>query len=750
MTNPKNEHTNIAKTTHSDEPMSTPESMLADTPTAESLPAFNTDDIQIDNYDLYLNRELTWLEFNRRVLHESIDENNPLLERLKFLAIFSSNIDEFFMKRIGGLNLQVAANVTELTVDGRTPKQQLEECREVVRKIEDERDQLLMHLLSQLQQHDICIINYSDLTHQQQSDVHKYYLDNIFPLITPQVFDPAHPFPFISNLSLNILVTLPGDHETQETLARIKVPIGTGVKRFIPIGDSYHFVPLEQVIANNLDLLFPGVDNLEFNFFSVTRNASAEKEESGANDLMELIESELRDRRIAPIVRIVINEGMSANKLKFLTNQLGLSEDTDVFICPTLLSQRDLFQIANLPIHHLRDPSFIPVSHYRLNDSQRSIFYILRESESLLLQHPYESFATSVVRFLEEASRDRLVRAIKMTLYRTDEETRIVDLLIKAAQNGKQVAVVVELKAKFDEAANINWASRMEEAGIHVTYGVIGLKTHCKCIMVVRQDYSGLNRYVHIGTGNYHGGTAKLYSDLGLLTCNPEIGHDVTELFNYLTTGYAQKRQFKRLLPAPKILKKALLKRIQREIDLHSSASPGLIQMKTNALEDRDIVFALYQASIAGVKVELIVRDTCRLRPGIKGLSDNITVISIVGRFLEHSRIFYFKNGGDEEYFIGSADLMKRNLESRVEIVAPILKKSLKRELRLLFNTMLDDDCDAWEMQSDGSYIKRQPQYEENISSQLKQIIFAQTRQKSKKHKKLLKDNNLHREFESE
>lgn len=711
----------------------------------EDPPSFSDEDIYLDNYDLYLNRELTWLEFNRRVLHESADDNNPLLERLKFLAIFSSNIDEFFMKRIGGLNLQVAANVSELTVDGLTPKQQLSECRKVVQNVEQERDQLLQHLLTELEQFDVRIINYSELDSKQEEFVRNYYLDNIFPLITPQVFDPAHPFPFISNLSLNILVTLPGDHETQETLARIKVPVGTGVKRFIAVGESHHFVPLEQVIANNLDLLFPGCSNLEYNFFSITRNASAEKEESGANDLMELIESELRDRRIAPIVRIVINEGMSEHKLKFLTNQLGLSQETDVFLCPNLLSQRDLFQIANLPIKHLRDPSFIPENHYRLNDSQRSIFYIIRESESILLQHPYESFATSVVRLLEEASKDRLVRAIKMTLYRTDEETKIVDLLIKAAQNGKQVAVVVELKAKFDEAANITWASRMEEAGIHVTYGVIGLKTHCKCIMVVRQDYSGLNRYVHIGTGNYHGGTAKLYSDLGLLTCNPEIGHDVTELFNFLTTGFSQKRNFKRLLPAPKLLKKSLLKKIAREIELHTDESPGLIQMKTNALEDRDIVFALYQASIAGVKVELIVRDTCRLRPAIVGLSENITVISIIGRFLEHSRVFYFKNGGEEEYFIGSADLMRRNLESRVEIVTPILKKSLKRELRLLFNTMLDDDCDAWEMKSDGSYIRRQPAYPDSISSQQKQIIFAQTRQKSKKHKKLLKDANLNR-----
>jgi polyphosphate kinase len=412
-----------------------------------------------------------------------------------------------------------------------------------------------------------------------------------------------------------------------------------------------------------------------------------------------------------------------------------------------LLAQRDLFELVNLGVSGLHYPPHHPINHYRLQDNQRNIFFLIRDSQSMLLQHPYESFLSSVVRFLGEAARDSKVRAIKMTLYRTDKETRIIDLLIEAANNGKQVAVVVEIKAKFDEAANIQWAERMEEAGIHVTYGVIGLKTHSKVLMVIRQDLGGLRRYVHIGTGNYHGGTAIQYTDLGLLTCDEDIGEDVTELFNYLTTGHARKRNYKRIILAPLHLKKDLLARIQREITHVSDGKTGLIQIKSNAMEDKDIVKALYQASIAGVKIELIIRDTCRLRPNVKGLSENISVISIIGRFLEHSRIFYFHNDGADDYLIGSADMMSRNLESRVEVVTPIEQKSLKTELRLILNTLLDDDVDSWDMQSDGTYIRRIQKHTDSdsdsrgefVGCQHKQIKFAQTRLKTKRHKKLLR-----------
>jgi len=696
-------------------------------------------EIDLDDPALYLNRELTWLEFNRRVLHEATDPRNPLLERVKFFAIFASNMDEFFMKRIGGLKLQVATGVSELTVDGRSPQQQLDESWSMVREIESERDHHLPALLQELARHEIEISPYRELSEQQQQQIRAYYIENIFPLVTPQVVDPAHPFPFISNLSLNILVSLQGDNAEEPGLARIKVPVGVGVPRFLQVNDQYQFVPLEEVIANNLDLLFPDVKILDHDLFFVARNASAEKEESGANDLMALIESELRDRRIAPIVRMVVTEGMNDDRKSLLAAELGLNYDTDVFERTNLMAQRNLFQIAALPISELHDPPHHPAMHHRLQDQQRSIFYIIREAESLLLQHPYESFTHSVVRFLDEAARDPKVRAIKMTLYRTDEETRIVHLLIDAARNGKQVAVVVELKAKFDEAANIRWSERMEQAGIHVTYGVVGLKTHSKVLLVVRQDYGGLRRYVHIGTGNYHGGTARTYTDVGLLTCDEDIGHDVTELFNYLTTGYTPKRNYRRILPAPKHLKRALLEKIEREASGHSAESPGLIQMKTNALEDQDIVRALYKASMAGVRIELIVRDTCRIRPGVPGLSENISVISVLGRFLEHSRIFYFRNDGNDEYLIGSADLMARNLESRVEVVTDIVRKPLKKELRLLLDTLLDDNRNAWDMLPDGSYKQRQPDSDDDPGCQLKQAEYAQARLKSKQHKKLLR-----------
>ena len=698
--------------------------------------------IDLDSPELYLNRELTWLQFNRRVLHEGTIPENPLLERLKFFAIFSSNIDEFFMKRIGGLKIQVATGVSTLSVDGHTPSQQLAAAQAMVTEIENERDRCLPDLLAQLEENGICILKYNQLDKKEKEEIRQYYIDNIFALVTPQVIDPAHPFPFISNLSLNIQVTIqPDTEEGEPILARIKVPVGTGISRFIQITGSHHFVTLEDVMANNLDLLFPDVKIITHDFFFVVRNAASEREESGANDLMEMIELELRDRRIAPTVRLVVNTGMDEFREGLLAAELGLDPDQDVFEREGLMMQKELMQLAMLPIPELQAPPHFPVNHYRLQERQRSIFHILREAESILLQHPYESFTTSVVRFIEEAVRDPKVRAIKMSLYRTNRETRIVDLLIEAAQNGKQVTVVVELKAKFDEAANIEWAERMEQAGIHVTYGVIGLKTHCKVIMVVRQDYSGIRRYVHIGTGNYHGGTARQYTDLGLITCDEEIGHDVTELFNYLTTGYTPKRNYKKILPAPKHLKRRLLENIKREIGSHTKQNPGLIQFKVNALEDRDLVKALYQASQAGVTVDLIVRDTCRLRPGLAGVSDHITVTSIVGHFLEHSRIFYFRNGGHEEYLIGSADLMQRNLESRVEVVTPITPRHLQEELRLVLNTLLDDSTNTWEMQSDGSYVKRKPKSGKALGCQHKMIEYAQARLKAKRHKKLLRTN---------
>ena len=660
---------------------------------------------------LYLNRELTWLEFNRRVLHEAEDQRTPLLERIKFAAIVSANLDEFFMKRIGGLKQQVGAGISTLTTDGRTPRRQIDECYGVIRELEARKQALLPEFLRSLAEVGIRIVSFEQLTSRERKQLREQYYRNIFPLITPQAVDPAHPFPFVSNLSLNLLVTLRYPRDRETSLARVKVPVGAGIPRFIRVGNQDTFVPLDQVIGHNLDMIFPEMTIVACELFRVTRNANAERDEEEADDLLAMIESELRDRKFASIVRVEFMEGMSRLHRGQLAAELELDESTDVFDVSGLMAMRDLLEIARLDYPELRDQHHHPVDHPLLQ-TERNIFHIIRDAGSLLLQHPYESFTTSVERFLLEAARDPKVRAIKMTLYRTAKESRIVELLMEAADNGKQVAVVVELKARFDEAVNIRLAERLEEAGVHVTYGVVGLKTHCKVIMVVRQDYSGLRRYLHFGTGNYHPDTARLYSDLGLFTCDEELGEDTTELFNYLTTGYTPRRNYKKLLPAPKLLKKGLLSRIDREIAGHTAKEPGNIRFKMNALEDVDIVRALYRASQAGVRVELVVRDTCRLRPGIPGLSENIRIISIVGRFLEHARIYYFRNSGREEYFIGSADAMQRNLESRVEILVPVEGQTLRRELRRIFDIQLADRRSAWEMQSDGSSVQLMPDRE--------------------------------------
>ncbi|MGD8643942.1 MAG: polyphosphate kinase 1, partial [Chromatiales bacterium] len=634
----------------------------------------------LDEPQWYLNRELTWLEFNRRVLHEAHDPRTPLLERVKFLAIVSSNLDEFFMKRIGGLKQQLAAGVTKLSIDGRTPEQQIRECQAVVRDLEAQKRELATQLDALLVEQGIRISRYQELNPSQQKVLREYYVENVFPLITPLSFDPAHPFPFISNLSLNLLVTVRPADKDDRGLVRIKVPVGGGIPRFLQVGDEHLFVPLEDVMSNNLDLLLPGMVIESHELFRVTRNAIVEKDEEQAHDLLAMIESELRDRKFASTVRLEVSEGMDPVHRGMLAAELGLDEEADVFEIDVLMAKRDLFQIASIDRPDLKDPPHQAVDNPKLAEAP-NIFHTIRDHGPILLQHPYESFVTSVERFLREASRDPKVLAIKMTLYRTASESKIVDYLIDAARNGKQVAVAVELKARFDEAANIRWANHLEEAGIHISYGVLGLKTHSKLIFVLRRDYDGLRRYAHIGTGNYHAGTARLYCDLGLLTSDPVIGRDLTELFNFLTTGYVPERSYQKLLPAPTTLKKSLLARIERETLKHSPEAPGLIQFKMNALEDKDITRALYEAARKGVHIDLIVRDTCRLRPGIKGLSEHVRVISIVGRFLEHTRIYYFRNGGDEEYFIGSADCMKRNLEARVEVVTPVENPELRSQL---------------------------------------------------------------------
>ncbi len=692
--------------------------------------------------NLYLNRELTWLEFTRRVLHEAQDERTPLLERIKFVAIVGANLDEFFMKRIGGLKRQVGAGVHDLTPDGRTPQEQIDACYAVVRDIERQRDALVPELFELLAAHGIEVLTYGDLDRRERRWLRDHYAENIYPLVTPQAVDPAHPFPFISSLSLNLLVTLRYPDEERTSLARVKLPVGQGIPRFLRIGASKRFVPMEEVVSNHLDMLFPKMQVLACELFHVTRNAKVERDEEQADDLLALIETEVRDRLFAPIVRMVKQEGMDPVHRGMLAAELGLDERQDVFATGGMMATRDLFELAALDEPDLHDPQHHPIDHAKLHDAH-NIFHTIRDAGSLLLQHPYESFSTSVERFLREAATDPKVLAIKICLYRTSADTKVVDYLIDAARNGKRVAVVVELKARFDEAANIRWASRMEEAGIHVTYGVMGLKTHSKVALVVRQDYSGLRRYAHIGTGNYHAGTARLYTDLGLLTCDDAIGRDLTELFNYLTTGYTPARNYQKLLPAPKQLKKSLLQKIEREIATHSEDRPGLIQIKVNALEDADLTRALYRASQAGVHIDLIVRDTCRLRPGIPGLSDNIRVLSIVGRFLEHSRIYYFHNGGDEELYIGSADAMQRSFENRVEVIAPVENPHHRAELRAILYIHLADQRNAWEMQPDGTYLQRHPTDPTAPGSQQQLIARAEERQRAAKRLKRRKPKGI-------
>ena len=658
--------------------------------------------------ELLLNRELTYLNFCARVLREAEDPRNPLLERVKFISIVASNIDEFFQKRIGGLKQQVGAGLHSNSPDGRSPLQQIADCISAIHDLEARKARILETTLGELRAHGVCLLAYRDLDTAQQAQVRDYYIKNIFPLVTPQAMDPAHPFPFVSNLSLNLLVTLHYPQDPEPLLARVKVPVGAGIPRFLRVGGTTNtFVGLDDVMAANLDLLFPGMEIETCSRFRVTRNAVTEHDEEEAEDLLDMIEAELRERKFAPVVRLQVDKTMPPYLRGRLAAELGLDEQNDVFEAIGMLGQRDLHELASLDIPELHDPPHAAAPPVDLLQTDRNVFHIIRDAKNVLVHHPYESFPMSVERFLKEAATDKKVRAIKMTLYRTSRDSQVIRHLIKAAQEGKQVAVVLELKARFDEEANIRWAQRMERSGIHVTYGVVGLKTHCKVVLVVRQDYDGLRRYAHMGTGNYHAGTARLYTDFGLFTCDDGIGRDLTELFNYLTTGYKPRRKYVKLLPAPKIMKAALIEKIEREVAHQEAGGRGLIQWKMNALEDVDIVRALYRASQKGVQIDLIVRDSCRLRPGLPGVSDKIRVVSIVGRFLEHARIYYFHNGGKPEYYLGSADAMQRNLERRVEILVPIDDPRLQTELRVFLDTQLGDQRGAWDMQPDGSYVQR-------------------------------------------
>lgn len=662
---------------------------------------------------LYLNRELSWLEFNRRVLHEALDARTPLLERVKFLAIFSSNLDEFFQVRVAGLKQQVAAHYVERTADGQTPEDQLRAIASVVRMLQGQhRRCLLDEILPALKAEGVeLVMAWDELTDDDRGHLTHYFTANVFPVLTPLAVDPGHPFPYISNLSLSLAVMLRDDAGT-ERFARIKVP--RILPRWAPLPGTHRFIPLERVIGAHLESLFPGVEILGWHCFRITRNTDLDIDADDADDLLNLIQEEVQNRRFAEVVRLEVESATPESLRQLLLEELNADQVTegilltsdDVFDVLGILDAADLASLAALDLPALKDPPHTPVTPARLS-ATRNIFEVIREGD-VLLHHPYESFTTSVERFIEVATEDPDVLAIKLTLYRMGAEANIPRLLTQAAERGKQVAVLVELQARFDEESNIAWARRFEDAGVHVSYGVGGLKTHTKVMLVVRREGDTMRRYVHIGTGNYAPRTARLYTDFGLLTCDPELGADLSDLFNVLT-GFAAPSAYRRLIVAPGGMRDRLLEMIHRESALACAGKPARILAKMNALVDPDVIHALYQASQAGVQVDLIVRGICCLRPGLPGISDRIRVVSIIGRFLEHSRAWYFHHEGREEVYIGSADWMPRNLDRRIEAVTPLLDPQHRHEILTILELMWGDNRQAWDLQPDGTYLQRDP-----------------------------------------
>jgi polyphosphate kinase len=696
-------------------------------------------EINLNDPQYYFNRELSWLEFNYRVLHEALDSRTPLLERLKFMAIFSSNLDEFFMVRVAGLKQQVEAGVSKLTPDGRTPLQQLEEIADRLRPLVQKQDHYFESSLRQeLMANGVYLMNYVDLSQEQRLYLDELFEEQIFPVLTPLAVDPSHPFPYISNLSLNLAVVVKDPETEEELFARLKVP--KVLPRFVELPEElrqrhkgnaavWTGVPLEQIIAHNLEALFHGMNVQECYTFRVIRNSDLAVEEDEADDLLLAIEQELRKRRLGgSVVRLELHSSTPDNVRSMLIEELEVKPE-DVYEIDSLLGLKDLMYFMSLPLPELKDPPWnavVPHSLNRLKDrdpknsntenEEGGDFFSLIRERDLLLHHPYHSFSRTVQRFITQAAYDPNVLAIKMTLYRTSGDSPIVNALIAAAENGKQVSVLVELKARFDEENNINWARKLEQSGVHVVYGLVGLKTHTKIVLVVRREQKTMRRYVHIGTGNYNHRTARLYTDIGLLSCREELGADLTDLFNFLT-GYSRQKSYRQLLVAPVSLRDGMINMIRREIDNCHNGGTGRIVAKMNALVDPKIIATLYEASRAGVQIDLIIRGMCCLRPGIPEVSENIRVISIIGRFLEHSRIFYFYNNGNEEIYIGSADWMPRNLDRRVEAVTPIQDPELVKELQEILGVMLADNRQAWELQTEGNYLQRQPAETERAQS---------------------------------
>jgi polyphosphate kinase len=655
---------------------------------------------------LYFNRDKSWLDFNRRVLHEAEDTRTPLLERVKFLAIYSSNSDEFFMKRIGLIKRKLAAGATDRTLDGLTWAQQFTISRNCILESSNAAIKLWTDVLRpELEAHNIYIRDYEQLTKDQQHAADEYFRNQIFPVLTPLAVDPGHPFPFISNLSVSIGVLLRQPNQRNNLFARIKVPqLFSRWFTFIT-PDEAIFVPIESLIEARLDALFPGMEIIEHQHFRVTRNAEGETDIEDPEDLLEVVQEELRARRFADTVRVQTAHAMSREMRQYLIDGLEVQEQ-DIYDIPEPLGKVDLMAIANLDRPELKAKPWTPQTAPRLADPEADMFALIRRGD-ILVHHPYESFDSSVERFILTAAKDPKVLAIKMTLYRTSGDSPFVAALASAAESGKQVAVLVELKARFDEERNIQWAQTLESAGAHVVYGVLGLKTHTKTALVVRREDDRVRCYCHIATGNYNSKTAQLYTDLGLFTAREDICEDVVDLFAFLT-GRSLKRTYSKLLVAPVTMRRRFLEMIDRETANAGEGKPARIIAKMNALEDSEIIGRLYKASQAGVQINLIVRGFCCLRASVPGLSDNIRVISVIGRFLEHSRIFCFYNNGDPEYYMGSGDWMSRNLSGRVEAAVPVEDPTLRKRVAEILEILLADNRQAWDLAPDGTWTQRQ------------------------------------------
>lgn len=665
-----------------------------------------TDGVQLPQ-GRFLDRERSWLAFNERVLELAEDPNTPLLERANFLAIFASNLDEFFMVRVAGLKRRIAAGVATRSASGLQPREVLEMIWARSRELMA-RHAACYHedVAPALAEEGIHLVRWNELAEKEQARLFTLFRHQIFPVLTPLAVDPAHPFPYISGLSLNLAVVVRNPVSGHKHFARVKVP--PLLSRFLEAAPG-RYVPLEDVIAApaHLEELFPGMEVLEHHAFRVTRNEDLEVEEDDAENLLQALEKELMRRRFGPPVRLEVEESIDREVLDLLVRELKISE-AEVYPLPGPLDLTGLFRIHSLDRPELKYPKFVAGTHRDLAEvesaSEPDIFAALR-SRDVLLHHPYDSFSTSVQAFLQQAAEDPAVLAIKQTLYRTSGDSPIVDALIDAAESGKQVLVLVEIKARFDEHANIKWARKLEEAGCHVVYGLVGLKTHCKLSLVVRQEGDTLRRYSHVGTGNYHPKTARLYEDLGLLTADPQVGADLSDLFNRLS-GYSRRETYRRLLVAPKSLRDGLISRINKEAQHHRAGRPALIRIKVNSMVDEAVIDSLYRASQAGVPVDVWVRGICALRPGVAGLSENIRVHSVLGRFLEHSRVFVFGNGGEPEVWIGSADMMHRNLDRRIEALVRVADPAHRAALNRLLDTGMSDTTSSWHLGPDGEWTR--------------------------------------------